>query len=94
MPYVSEAFLGRLLAQDLTDTWCVIPIGPSGEPEPLCALYHIRCLPAMARAIEDKRLKMRDLVAELKTELRPFDAAALANVNTPGEWAEFEEQSR
>jgi hypothetical protein len=37
---------------------------------------------------------MRDLVPELEAEFRPLEAAALANVNTPGEWAEFEEDIR
>jgi molybdopterin-guanine dinucleotide biosynthesis protein A len=68
---------------------CVMAVGPGGEPEPLCALYHRRCLPVLDRAIRQKRFKMRDLVPELETELRPVDAVALANVNTPGEWAEF-----
>jgi CTP:molybdopterin cytidylyltransferase MocA len=43
-------------------------------------------------AIREKRLKMRDLVVELQAELRPFEGAALVNVNTPGEWAEFQEE--
>ena len=35
------------------------------QPEPLCAVYHRRCLPVLTRAIRDNRLKMRDLVTEL-----------------------------
>jgi molybdenum cofactor guanylyltransferase len=73
---------------------CVMAVGSGGEPEPLCALYHRRCLPVLDRAILDKRLKMRDLVTELEAELRPLDAAALANINTPDEWAGFEEKAR
>jgi molybdopterin-guanine dinucleotide biosynthesis protein A len=69
---------------------CLAATGPDGEPEPLCAVYHRRCLPAVARAIRDKRLKMKQLLAELDTLLMPVDPAAVANVNTPGEWAEFE----
>jgi hypothetical protein len=37
---------------------------------------------------------MRDLVAELDTHPTPVDAGALANVNTPADWAEFEEKPR
>jgi molybdopterin-guanine dinucleotide biosynthesis protein A len=69
---------------------CVAAAGPDGEPEPLCAVYHRRCLPAVARSIRDNRLKMRQLLAELDTRLMPVDPAAVANVNTPAEWAEFE----
>ena len=72
---------------------CVMAVGPSGEPEPLCAVYHRHCLPVLARAIREKRFNMRDLVPELEAELRPLDAASLANVNTPSEWAEFEQEN-
>jgi molybdopterin-guanine dinucleotide biosynthesis protein A len=57
---------------------------------PLCAVYHRRCLPALARAIRDKQLKRRDFVKEIGAICRPVQASALANVNTPAEWAEFE----
>ena len=46
--------------------------------------------PAVARAIRDNRLKMKQLLAELDMLLLPVDPAAVANVNTPAEWAEFE----
>ncbi len=69
---------------------CVAAAGPDDEPEPLCAVYHRRCLPAVARAIREKRLKMKSLLIELGIEMLPVDPSALANVNTPAEWAEFE----
>jgi molybdenum cofactor guanylyltransferase len=69
---------------------CLAAAGPDGEPEPLCAVYHRRCLPAVARAIRDNRLKMKTLLAELDTRLISVDPAAVANVNTPAEWADFE----
>jgi molybdopterin-guanine dinucleotide biosynthesis protein A len=69
---------------------CVAAAGPDGDPEPLCAVYHRRCLPAVARSIRDNRLKMKQLLTELDTRLMPVDPAAVANVNTPAEWAEFE----
>ena len=69
---------------------CIAAVGPYGQPEPLCAVYHRRCLPALARAIRDKRLKMRDLIKEMGAVWIRVDAAALVNVNTPAEWAEFE----
>jgi len=72
---------------------CVMAVGPGGEPEPLCAVYHRRCLPVLEHAIREKRLKMKDLVPELGVELRPFDWAALANVNTPTDWAKFEKEN-
>ena len=95
MPAISFEALRRLInreAEPGRDT--VMAAGPGGEPEPLCAVYHRRCLPVLARAIRDKRLKMRDLVGELRVELRPLDAAALANVNTPEEWEGYKESAR
>ncbi len=68
--------------------------GPAGEPEPLCALYHRRCLPALEQALRDKHLKMKTLLSELQPESVTLPASALANVNTPEEWLELQDQPR
>ncbi len=95
MPGLTARVFGRLLERlGVTAGNCVAAAGPNGEPEPLCAAYHRSCLPALDRAIRDKRLKMKDLLLELETEAVPVDAASLANVNTPAEWIEFDERSR
>ena len=70
---------------------CVTAVGNNGEPEPLCAVYHRDCLPVLAGALRDKRFKMKDLVKELDAEAQVVEPGALANVNTPEEWREFEE---
>ncbi len=92
MPGISVKVLHALLerASEYGGS-CVIATGPRGEPEPLCAVYHRRCLPAVTRAIREKRFRMRDLVAEFEVDAKLVDAAALANVNTPTEWDEFQE---
>jgi molybdenum cofactor guanylyltransferase len=93
MPGVTEDVLKVLLASAEESTGgCVVATGPTGEPEPLCAVYHRRCLPALARAIEGKRFKMKELVKELDSHTQPVHSSALANVNTLTEWAEFEEK--
>ena len=93
MPGISESALRGLIDPEAgPGRYSVMAVGPGGEPEPLCAVYHRQCLPVLDRAIREKRFKMRDLVVELQAELRPFEGAALANVNTPGEWAEFQEE--
>ncbi len=95
MPGISVEALHRLIDRDAEPGRnAVMAAGPSGEPEPLCAAYHRRCLPVLEQAIRDKRFKMRDLVGELQVELRPLEAAVLANVNTPEEWAGFTEDAR
>jgi molybdenum cofactor guanylyltransferase len=91
MPAVSREVLRQLLlAAETTERHCVAASGADGQPEPLCAVYHRRCLPALTRAIRDKRLKMRDFLNEIGAICVPVDKSALANVNTPAEWAEFE----
>jgi molybdenum cofactor guanylyltransferase len=94
MPSVSGDILRELLQRSQTALRnCVAAAGAYGQPEPLCAAYHRRCLPAVERAIRDKRLRMRDLIKEFGAVWMPVDASALANVNTPAEWAEFEAKS-
>jgi molybdopterin-guanine dinucleotide biosynthesis protein A len=91
MPAVGVPTLRRLLERAETSGHnCVAASGPSGKPEPLCAVYHRRCLPVLSGAIRDRRLKMRELVAEMGLMLVGVDGSALANVNTPAEWAEFQ----
>jgi molybdopterin-guanine dinucleotide biosynthesis protein A len=95
MPGISSGALSGLIDPEAKPgSNCVMGMGPGGEPEPLCALYHRRCLAVLERAIREKQLRMRDLVPELEVELRRLDGGALANVNTPDEWAEFEENTR
>jgi len=96
MPAVSVEILRQLLlqAETTTERNCIAATGRSGQPEPLCAVYHRRCLPALARAIENGQVRMRDLVGEIGASLMPVPSWALANVNTPGEWADFEDVPR
>jgi molybdopterin-guanine dinucleotide biosynthesis protein A len=91
MPAVSGGALSELInAAEKSESGCVAAASPDGRPEPLCAVYHRRCLPALDRAIKDKRLKMRDLVREMGVSMVAVAPAVLANVNTPDEWSEFE----
>jgi molybdopterin-guanine dinucleotide biosynthesis protein A len=94
MPSLSSAILRTLLDRAASSVaGCVAASGSAGEPEPLCAAYHRgRCLPVLKRAIEDKQLRMRDLLGELQTEIVSFASLALVNLNTPAEWREFGEK--
>ena len=95
MPGITACALRSLVDREAAPgCTCIMAAGPGDEVQPLCAVYHRCCLPVVARAIRNKRFKMRDLVPDLEVELRPLDEAALANVNTPGEWAQFEEHDR
>ena len=88
MPGLSADFL-RLLIDD-ADGDAVVPMGPSGRPEPLCAVYHRRSRPMLERALErgvhSVSAALEDLRATLVSvpELTPFQ-----NVNTPQDWAGY-----
>ena len=80
---------GRLLdAAERSGADAPVPAGPSGRPEPLCAVYHRRALPALGG-------RLRRGVRKVAAALEEVDAAVLSvlevtlfqNVNTPEEWA-------
>ena len=92
MPELSAEFLKLLI--DATaghpEADALVPIGPSGRPEPLCAVYHRRSRPVLERAfgrgVRSVRAALEDLRATLVSvpELAPFQ-----NVNTPQDWANY-----
>ena len=96
MPFVTGAFLGRLL--ELTrDAEAVVPRTERGY-HPLCAAYTRGCRAAVSHRLADRRLKMLDLLEDLRVreltlaEIETFGSAhrLLANVNTPADYEEFE----
>ncbi len=95
MPGLSTAVLNELLARAVqSGRLCVMASATDGSVEPLCAVYHQSCLPVLEHALRDKRLKMNDLAAELAALAVPVETAAVANVNSPVDWARFEESSQ
>ena len=87
MPDVTADFLAALLeAAESADTDCLVPETSFGR-EPLCAVYHRRCLPAVERAVANKLLKMQDFVSTLRFRSWPVsDSSPLKNINRPEEW--------
>ena len=90
MPGITREALLRLVAAiGGTDAECIIAVGPTG-PEPLCAIYHRACLDAIGSAVAMGRLRMRDIVAELRTlAVAGMDPAGFANLNTPQDLEAF-----
>jgi molybdenum cofactor guanylyltransferase len=96
MPYITAPFIAYLLA--LGDTAdIVIPQTERGY-HPLCAVYSPGCLEAVTARLAERRLKMTDLLADVRIrrvaaeEIGRFGDCRrlLANVNTPGEYAGLE----
>ena len=92
MPYVSAPFLAHLLA--LTHgADAVVPRTERGY-HPLCAAYTPACLAPAAARLADRRLKMIDLLDDVRVRVvttEDVDAFGnhdrlLANVNTPAEY--------
>jgi molybdopterin-guanine dinucleotide biosynthesis protein A len=93
MPYVSAAFVSYLL-ELAREADAVVPLTGRGY-HPLCAAYSRACLEPVSRRLASGRLKTSELMLDVRTrivtpeELDRFggEAALLANVNTPDEYA-------
>jgi len=90
MPVPQPVWAG-LLDQSRQAFDCIMPT-TAGRLEPLGALYHRRCLPAIEGALSDGRYKVSDAVAGLRLRRVEFPGDAFRNLNTPEEWREFVSQ--
>ena len=96
MPYVTARFAAHLLSL-ASDAEIVVPQTERGY-HPLCAVYARTCLEMVARRLAERRLKMVDLFADVRTrgvtseDIDRFGDRhrLLANVNTPEEYAGLE----
>jgi molybdopterin-guanine dinucleotide biosynthesis protein A len=91
MPELSAGFLRRLLAAAaITPADVVLPYGPDGRPEPLCAVYHRRSLAALEAAFARGIRKVTAALAELPVErIDIAEVADFQNVNTPEDWSAY-----
>ena len=87
MPDLTAGFLGDLLqAAEAAGADCLVPQTASGL-DPLCAVYHRRCLTSASSCITRKVFKMHDFVSSLRFAAWPVsDPSVLVNANTPDEW--------
>lgn len=91
MPGLSVEFLKRLLdAAEQCPAQALLPVGPSGRPEPLCAVYHRRSRAGIEAAFQAGERKVTRALAGLPAEtLAVGEVAEFQNVNTPEEWAGY-----
>jgi len=91
MPGISAPFLRSLItAAESSGADCLIPSGPSGLPEPLCAVYNLRCLPSIAAALDRNVSKITDALAGLRISAwKIAEARSFWNANTPEEWTQY-----
>ena len=91
MPEVTAEFLGLLIARaEQGSADAVIPAGPDGRPEPLCAAYHRTCLAEITRALEAGIFKVMSGLSRLKVDIwRVPDGRYFHNLNTPLDWTDY-----
>ena len=92
MPGISAEFLRGLLdAAERLNADALVPAGPSGRLEPLSAV-HRRCLATLRGALGAGIRKITDALAGLEVALWTVDdAACFKNLNTPEEWACYDD---
>jgi molybdopterin-guanine dinucleotide biosynthesis protein A len=91
MPEVSAAFLRELLARAMRSPADVLlPYGPDGLPQPLCAVYRRRARQAMEDHFARGVRRVTEALAGLEAEpLVIAEVSHFQNVNTPEDWARY-----
>jgi molybdenum cofactor guanylyltransferase len=94
MPKVDAGFLAALLERaERSDPDCLLPAGGSGRPEPLCAVYHSRCAPAIRKALESGVRKVLDGLRGLQVNVvQVAEDGVFQNLNTPEQLSAFSRQ--
>jgi molybdopterin-guanine dinucleotide biosynthesis protein A len=94
LPFVTSSLLRTLVRRAReAGAPALAPEGPEGAPEPLCAVYSVRCLPRVAERLERGEGGMRQLLAAVGAAVLPLAEVRrhgiperlFLNVNTPGE---------
>ena len=91
MPGLTADFLhGLMEAAERSDGDVLVPVGPGGRLEPLCAVYHRRSRQGIYKAFEQGVRKVATALEKVRAvtlavpEVLPFQ-----NVNTPEEWRRY-----
>jgi molybdopterin-guanine dinucleotide biosynthesis protein A len=91
MPGLRPEALRRILTACREGQDVVAAANAQGRPEPLCAAYHVRLLEFFREALRERKLKLVNLLAELRVVCVETQAPdTLRNVNTAEEWIQWE----
>jgi molybdenum cofactor guanylyltransferase len=86
LPGIESVWLERLMREaEESGAKCVLIRDGDGVVQPLCGVYKSTCLPMIGRALDERRLRMQDLIEELQAGMVEIEEA-LANINTPEDW--------
>jgi molybdopterin-guanine dinucleotide biosynthesis protein A len=93
MPEVGPEFLAQLaVAAEAAnpEISAVVPVGPGGRPQPLCAVYRRNCLGPFEAAFASGIRKVMAAAAEVRTARLPVaELSPFQNVNTPQDWERY-----
>ena len=92
MPGLRVDFLSELLdAAGQRECDALVPIGPSGLLEPLCAVYHRNASQGLHSAFARGVRKIASALEEVRLVTWPVsEISCFQNVNTPEDWAPYE----
>lgn len=91
MPELTVPFLvGLLRAAEAARADALVPAGPSGRLEPLCAVYQRSARAALEAAFHTGVRRITDALAGVRVVRFPVaETRPLQNVNTPEDWSEY-----
>jgi molybdopterin-guanine dinucleotide biosynthesis protein A len=91
MPEISAGFLSELLALAVgSHADVLLPRGPDGLDQPLCAVYHRGALPALEQHFQLGIRKVTEALEGLSVKrLAVAELSVFQNVNTPEDWAAY-----
>lgn len=88
MPNLTEPLINYIIEKATIEANCVIPM-VNGLAEPLCGVYNKRAITTIEKCLESGKLKMMDVLKELKTtyiqidsELSFYSPHLFSNINT------------
>jgi len=91
MPGLSGTLLTNLLrAATQNNALCTVTRDGGGGIHPLCAVYRTECLSFIEDALKERRLRLLDLVRDLRAVSMYWDGN-VSNVNTPVEWERWQQ---
>jgi molybdopterin-guanine dinucleotide biosynthesis protein A len=91
MPEIAADFLRRLLDEAAhREAPVLIPRGPSGMAEPLCAVYHRSSRPAIEESFGKGIRKITEALEGIETHcLSVPETDYFQNINTPDDWSGY-----
>lgn len=91
MPFVSKSLLQYLLVEHKEDVAATIPIH-DGKIQPLCGIYHPRCLSTLTASLAAGELRITDIAqkigarfVQINSDVPDYSPHLFLNMNTPAD---------